>query len=236
MTLGPVIRRQPDREDSPLEYVDARPAAAVSPKQQRQRVKTRTPQRAKPQPTSRTQPNQGIAGAEASMDDGEESPSPSPSRRVPLIDLSAARAQAHVQRTKKNMKGKRREVPPKVNGVKKPLRVVTVSDSPELERSKERGKEREQPEAPKAPPTPHLRRRRTLDEELKHAGDHLWDTDDEAESGDLVSVGVKDNRRGFLARGGGGGSPVYMGSGYVQGFDGLENQRPHTRNHVATVL
>lgn len=69
------------------------------------------------------------------------------------------------------------------------------------------------------PDSAHTRRRRTLDDELRRAGDHLWqDQSDEMESGLLVATGSMDNNGGFLARGGGAGSPVFMGSGYVQGF------------------
>ncbi|KAI0350033.1 hypothetical protein OH77DRAFT_1525180 [Trametes cingulata] len=77
----------------------------------------------------------------------------------------------------------------------------------------------------------HARRRLTLDEELRRAGDSLWlpsdeeeqgaDTGEEEEedmdSGTLVALGTRSSRRGFLARGGGAGPPVFMGEGYVQG-------------------
>jgi hypothetical protein len=70
--------------------------------------------------------------------------------------------------------------------------------------------------------SPHERMRRTLDAELRRAGDHLWEgneTEDGLEDGIFTAVGVKDMQGGFLARGGGGGSPVYMGVGYVQGAE-----------------
>ena len=61
----------------------------------------------------------------------------------------------------------------------------------------------------------------TLDAEIRRAGDQLWKDDerDPFDDGALVDVGTKDMRGGFLARGGGGGSPVYMGVGYVQGAE-----------------
>ena len=74
------------------------------------------------------------------------------------------------------------------------------------------------------PATHHVQRRRTLDEELRRAGDRLWqEADDEAEdddleSGILVAMGTR-KRKGFLAKGGSAGVPVYMGSGYVQGAE-----------------
>lgn len=69
------------------------------------------------------------------------------------------------------------------------------------------------------PDSAHNRRRRTLDEELRHAGDHLWNNSDDLEHGTLVAVGDMDNHGGFLARGGAGGEPVFMGVGYVQGVE-----------------
>lgn len=69
--------------------------------------------------------------------------------------------------------------------------------------------------------TPHARRRRALDAELRRAGDHLWGEADDLDGDLLVASGVRDNHGGFLARGGGAGSPVFMGSGYVQGYDEL---------------
>lgn len=81
----------------------------------------------------------------------------------------------------------------------------------------------------------HSRRRRTLDEELQRAGDHLWESADELESGTLTGVGVKDHRGGFLARGGGGGSPVFMGVGYVQGAEEIEREMSTFRNGVRSV-
>ena len=79
--------------------------------------------------------------------------------------------------------------------------------------------------------SPHDRRRRTLDAEIRRAGDQLWgqDSGDVLDHGTLVGVGVKDMQGGFLARGGGGGPPVYMGVGYVQGAEAHANSRTMPR-------
>lgn len=80
------------------------------------------------------------------------------------------------------------------------------------------------------------RRRKTLDDEIQRAGrDNLWrdapdlnldfdlssfddpDADADTESGILVGTGTRSKRRGFLAGGGAGGVPVFMGVGYVPG-------------------
>lgn len=75
----------------------------------------------------------------------------------------------------------------------------------------------------------HSRRRRTLDDELRRAGDHLWQEDsvDELDTGVLEATGAKDYQGGFLARGGGAGSPIFVGPGYVEGFK--ESHRPKNR-------
>ncbi|KAH8094448.1 hypothetical protein BXZ70DRAFT_1079000 [Cristinia sonorae] len=76
-----------------------------------------------------------------------------------------------------------------------------------------------------------VKRRRTLDEELRRAGDQLWvegDADEEdaqdLDSGVLVGVGSKSLRKGFLSGGGAAGIPVFMGPGYVEGAE--EEDRP----------
>ncbi|KAH9943719.1 hypothetical protein B0H21DRAFT_748224 [Amylocystis lapponica] len=72
---------------------------------------------------------------------------------------------------------------------------------------------------PPAAPSNAARRRRTLDDELRRAGDGLWsgDTEDgDLESGELVGVGSKSTKRGFLKGGGAAGTPVFMGVGYIQ--------------------
>ena len=70
-------------------------------------------------------------------------------------------------------------------------------------------------------PSPHDRRRRTLDAEIRRAGDQLWEQEnrDGLEHGIMVGVGAKNIKGGFLARGGGAGPSVYMGVGYVQGAE-----------------
>ncbi|KAI0067365.1 hypothetical protein BV25DRAFT_1094579 [Artomyces pyxidatus] len=73
-------------------------------------------------------------------------------------------------------------------------------------------------------------RRRTLDEEFRLLGDGLseedWqDLNQEPEV--FVSHGSRNTRTGFLAHGGAGGKPVYMGEGYVEGVeDESEEDRP----------
>jgi hypothetical protein len=60
-------------------------------------------------------------------------------------------------------------------------------------------------------------KQKTLDEELKIAR-HAENPDDEdLESGFFVGVGTRSKRRGYHAHGGAGGSPVFMGVGYVEG-------------------
>ena len=55
--------------------------------------------------------------------------------------------------------------------------------------------------------------RQTLDEELRDAD---WDN---LENGVLVGVGTRSKDKGFLAHGGAGGPPVFMGDGYVEGVE-----------------
>lgn len=72
-----------------------------------------------------------------------------------------------------------------------------------------------------------MRRRRTLDEELRRAGDKLWDPDalsegelaDGLDAGELVAFGTASKKKGFLKGGGGAGIPVFMGVGHVQGAE-----------------
>jgi len=49
----------------------------------------------------------------------------------------------------------------------------------------------------------------------------LHDNED-LDSGSLVSIGTRSKKRGFLAHGGAGGFPVFMGDGYVDGVEGSE--------------
>jgi hypothetical protein len=64
-------------------------------------------------------------------------------------------------------------------------------------------------------------RRGTLDEELLAAGD---DPQPDFDSGILVGVGTKSKKKGFLAHGGAGGVPVFMGEGYVDGVEGSNSE------------
>ncbi|KAJ7671655.1 hypothetical protein DFH06DRAFT_1320436 [Mycena polygramma] len=80
------------------------------------------------------------------------------------------------------------------------------------------------------------RRRQTLEDELRSAAiersrsrsysrsshhDREGEEEDglDSESGTRVGVGTRSKSRGFLARGGAGGDPVFMGVGYVEGVD-----------------
>lgn len=68
-------------------------------------------------------------------------------------------------------------------------------------------------------------RRQTLDEELRAAEARSSDVDEcndeldleEMEDDVFIATGTKSKRKGFLAHGGGGGAPVVMGMGYVDG-------------------
>ena len=69
------------------------------------------------------------------------------------------------------------------------------------------------------------KRRQTLDEEIRTAEARSSEIDEcndeldpeEKEEDVFVATGTKSKRRGFLAHGGGGGAPVFMGVGYVEG-------------------
>ncbi|KAI6147003.1 hypothetical protein EDD17DRAFT_80378 [Pisolithus thermaeus] len=65
------------------------------------------------------------------------------------------------------------------------------------------------------------RRPPTLDEELRTAQPQAADAGgaESFEDNVFVATGTKNNRKGFLAHGGGGGPPVFMGVGYVQGAE-----------------
>lgn len=67
----------------------------------------------------------------------------------------------------------------------------------------------------------HASRRPTLDEELEDAFRRQSDSYDEhlLESGVFTGVGTRSKKKGFLARGGAGGEPVFMGEGYVEGVE-----------------
>lgn len=64
------------------------------------------------------------------------------------------------------------------------------------------------------------RRRQTLDEELRNASsDQEGGTDISLDDGILMGFGTMSKQRGFLAHGGAGGTPVFMGLGYVEGAE-----------------
>ncbi len=86
----------------------------------------------------------------------------------------------------------------------------------------------------------HAKRRRRLDKELQEQSNRLWsqvhENDDEgfssdrvdgyeeivakgADDGVLSGMGTKSRKKGFLAGGGAGGIPIFMGAGYVKGVD-----------------
>lgn len=69
------------------------------------------------------------------------------------------------------------------------------------------------------------KRRLTLDEEIREAVSLSANDDGDQEGEVYVGVGIRSKNRGFLAHGGAGGVPVFMGAGYVDGVeDGDEGQ------------
>lgn len=95
------------------------------------------------------------------------------------------------------------------------------------------------------------KRRQTLDEELRIAEARSSDIDqcndelDTAGEDVFVATGTRSKRNGFLAHGGGGGVPMFMGAGYVQGAgldsadeDGVTNARPrrHSKSNQASFI
>lgn len=61
--------------------------------------------------------------------------------------------------------------------------------------------------------------------------DHDRHSGEEFESGVFSSVGTRSKRRGFLAHGGAGGAPVFMGVGYVDGAEEEEHERDEQDGH-----
>ncbi|OCH90324.1 hypothetical protein OBBRIDRAFT_887768 [Obba rivulosa] len=109
-------------------------------------------------------------------------------------------------------------------------RTKSASQKPRTSKGAERKEDSQHmAEADGASTSNAVRRRRTLDEELQRAGDALWVEPDSGavngeahavlESGQLVGVGTKSKRKGFLAGGGASGIPVFMGAGYVRGAE-----------------
>jgi hypothetical protein len=75
------------------------------------------------------------------------------------------------------------------------------------------------------------RRRVTLDEEMRDARARFILRDDQdlqflddLDSEILVGVGTRSKKRGFLAHGGAGGLPVFMGDGYVEGVEESDSE------------
>ncbi|KAH0833166.1 hypothetical protein J3R83DRAFT_12193 [Lanmaoa asiatica] len=81
------------------------------------------------------------------------------------------------------------------------------------------------------------KRRQTLDEEIRTAEARSSDVDqcndelDPEEEDVFTATGTKSKRRGFLAHGGGGGAPVFMGAGYVQGVTDSADEDEVTGTH-----
>lgn len=72
-------------------------------------------------------------------------------------------------------------------------------------------------------------RRGTLDEEFRRTFGVTEEgeaDDEDLDSGIFVGVGTRSKTRGFLARGGAGGSPVFMGVGYVEGTHDDDEEPP----------
>ena len=67
-------------------------------------------------------------------------------------------------------------------------------------------------------------RRRTLDEELKDIPFNY--SEDEAV---FTGVGTRSKGYGYLAHGGAGGAPVFMGIGYVEGAEGDDSYATYTQ-------
>ncbi|THH16663.1 hypothetical protein EW146_g4009 [Bondarzewia mesenterica] len=136
-----------------------------------------------------------------------------------------------------------------------PLALAAVAPDPiELPASKEKGKGRAAPakkpsripmasrkisSKPREAGVPSARnasratstkaRRRTLDEELRSAEGGLHEEEDQEEDLDdelLIGVGTRSKKKGFLAHGGAGGQPVFMGVGYVEGAEDESEEGP----------
>lgn len=58
-----------------------------------------------------------------------------------------------------------------------------------------------------------------MDEELRNASSEQEMDEMSLDDGVLMGYGTMSKQRGFLAHGGAGGAPVFMGVGYVQGVE-----------------
>ena len=62
---------------------------------------------------------------------------------------------------------------------------------------------------------------------VQRVGEEIWEADslniaDLPDDELLVATGSRNQNGGFLARGGAGGEPIFMGDGNVQGFESQE--------------
>ncbi|KAJ3861263.1 hypothetical protein EV359DRAFT_84491 [Lentinula novae-zelandiae] len=85
------------------------------------------------------------------------------------------------------------------------------------------------------------RRRSTLDEEMRaaHRASLNVETqggysEDELENGVLVATGARSKNLGFLAHGGAGGPPVWMGEGYVLGVGDAEEEEQREDHRLSS--
>lgn len=97
------------------------------------------------------------------------------------------------------------------------------------------------PPVSRIPRPPSLRRPHTPEDDHHHdslaAELHRASSDDDPlESGVLTSFGQRSKRRGFLAHGGAGGTPVFMGVGYVQGAEDTEDEQIRYSEEVPVPL
>ncbi|EGN99045.1 hypothetical protein SERLA73DRAFT_181827 [Serpula lacrymans var. lacrymans S7.3] len=82
-----------------------------------------------------------------------------------------------------------------------------------------------------------IKRQPTLEEELCDAYSRSMEGDD-VDDDVLVGVGTRSKREGFLAHGGAGGPPVFMGVGYVRGAENAseeEEYRSRRSNHHSSI-
>lgn len=157
----------------------------------------RTKRGATPKPKSLPPP-------ESDVDDEDEAPSQSAS--VPFISLiPVAKSKPTKSKSKPTLAGKGR---PRAALQQQNDRLLTSSGSGSSSQNKRKKAHK---------------RRQTLDEEIRTAEarssdiDHQCNDELDPEEDVFTATGTKSIRRGFLAHGGGGGAPVFMGVGYVQG-------------------
>ena len=253
---------RPERSQSPLSAAKAQAHAHAqaqakkdafarrvpeNPMPSRSPVKPRPPARTKaknpaPAPTKLPVPRRVPAARVEDL--GSESDDP-----LDLVGLPDSRPVSRARR----LSVEEHEAAP-VAGPSRIPQAASVASARSRSRSQSHSQSQSQPPPPtQLPAEPsqarmshHARRRLTLDEEVRRAGESLWrESSEEPErppsppqadldSGQLVALGTKSSR--FLARGGGAGRPVFMGEGYVQGAiaddvdeDGRERGRAEVR-------